>query len=1192
MKLTFTYGRWSRKAALSLGAVALSACCVHAAQAQFRTSVQGTVTDPSGAVIPNATLTLKDNQTNQTTVHKSDGNGIFNFNALPADHFTLTIEGDGFQKKVYNDLQFIPEQANSLQVQMQIGKTDTVVDVDGSAAPAMDTQTSNIGATVSANQIQHMPSFNRDVFTLSQLAPGVISDGSRSASGGVNTTPGNQGPGGTGNTGGFATENGVQANANGQQYGNNGISIDGISTVSAVWGGSTIITPNQDSIDNVRIVTNDYDAEDGRFAGAQTLVTSKSGTNQLHGSAYIAIHRPGLNAYNRRTIDSQTPIRNAQQYNQYGASLGGPIWKDKVFAFFSFESSPNSSNTPANSWFETSALRASAATNSIAYKYMNLTGSSPLGKLAAIQPTCSDIGLTEGQNCNTISGQGLDIGSPLTTGLGLQDLSSSGTNTTPGMGNGLDGIADVAFYNTESPTTSYYRQFNGRMDANISQKDHLAFTVYWVPQGSTSYNGGAARGYNYFIHDQVNQAMAVIWDHTFSPTLVNEARANVAGWRWNELTSNPQLPVGYPTASISLFAPGGSSGQQTALQSFGSSPGSHLDQWTMTYKDVLTKVLGRHTLKMGAEYTGLHYLLDPSGAPTYSFYNIWDFVNDAPYQEAGQFNYQTGLPGGVRQDERQNLWGGFIQDDWKITPSMTLHAGLRYSYFDSLYSKQNQLPSVALGSGASSFTDLHINLGTNMWTPQHLNFGPQVGFNWAPQSLNSKLVVRGGFGLSYNQQEIAITANTGYNPPTQNNYTFAYNNPADPGKNGADIVYGVSSNANSLNGLPSNPHTITSYNSNLLPTSGNASLVILGDGHGHVPTTYVQHYSLGADYQLAYNIVASVGYQGSVSRHLINHLSPNSYAVTRGYTLNSLIPNSGGDFWVNSGSANNNALLLELKHTMSHQFSLDGQFQLAKSMDVDGSGPYYEDPYYPANPANSYGPSDFNIGKQVKVFGMWQPVFFHGDKRWVEKVAGGWSLSGIYTWHTGYPFSPQYNLSQSLYCQGCGYTYLRPSYNGTAGTSHSNKSFINGTNFFNGNANAVGASTQTATVNGTENTAVAYNNKYFTVPDFTNSITWSSPTGFTPNVALPNNPGLRRNAFTGPGYRNVDASLAKSFGFPDNRVLGHNANLEIRADALNLFNLLNLDPAQMNSDITSANFGRDYVALGGRTISFTARFSF
>ena len=169
-----------------------------------------------------------------------------------------------------------------------------------------------------------------------------------------------------------------------------------------------------------------------------------------------------------------------------------------------------------------------------------------------------------------------------------------------------------------------------------------------------------------------------------------------------------------------------------------------------------------------------------------------------------------------------------------------------------------------------------------------------------------------------------------------------------------------------------------------LPTAGNASVVIVGNGYGNLPTTYIQHFSLGTDYQFGKNIVASIGYQGSLGRHLINHMNPNAAGVVGGWTLNPLV--TGGDFWLNSGISSNNAMLVEVKHPFAHHFQADAQFQWAKSLDTNASGPYNEDPYYPLLPAYSYGPSDFNVGKSFKIFGLWQPVFFHGGHSWMEKV--------------------------------------------------------------------------------------------------------------------------------------------------------------------------------------------------------------
>ena len=223
----FAYVRYSVLALLLVASVSASA--------QFRASIQGTVTDPDGAVVPNAQLTLKDNGTNNVLTAKSDSSGTYNFNALPADVFTLTATAPGFNQKVIANLQIIPEQPNSVNVQLTLGATSTTITVSGATESAVDTETSNIGGTITSNDIEHTPSFNRDVLTLTQLAPGAVSDGSQGSGGGVYAIPGNQGPGGSGSSGASPTENRPQADANGQQNENNGISIDGISTVSAVW---------------------------------------------------------------------------------------------------------------------------------------------------------------------------------------------------------------------------------------------------------------------------------------------------------------------------------------------------------------------------------------------------------------------------------------------------------------------------------------------------------------------------------------------------------------------------------------------------------------------------------------------------------------------------------------------------------------------------------------------------------------------------------------------------------------------------------------------------------------------------------------------------------------------------------------------------------------------------------------------
>src|SRR6266702_2359302 len=398
--------------------------CALPAYAQYRASIQGVVTDPQGAAVSGATLTLKNLETNQQLTATADDNGIYNFNALPPSKYSLTVEKTGFKKKVLENVGVIPEQANALNIQLEIGEVTQSITVSGDSTPLIDTETASVNGVVSANQIQHMPSFGRDVLKLAQLAPGSFADGSQGGGGGNNyNLPGTQtgGGGSGGNDGIFKTENGAQVIANGQQSEKNGISIDGISTTSSVWGGSTVITPSEDSIDNVKVISNSYDAEDGRFSGAQLKITSKSGTNDFHGSLFLTTHQPNLNAYQRFNGAGLAVTRDNNKFEQFGGSVGGPIWKNKIFAFFNYETIREPlSNLPGNGWYETPAFDALAPSGIIAAQYLSFPGNGVVGTLNTAA-TCTTAGLTEGVNCRTISGQGINLGTPLTTGSGQQD---------------------------------------------------------------------------------------------------------------------------------------------------------------------------------------------------------------------------------------------------------------------------------------------------------------------------------------------------------------------------------------------------------------------------------------------------------------------------------------------------------------------------------------------------------------------------------------------------------------------------------------------------------------------------------------------------------------------------------------------------------------------------------------------------
>jgi hypothetical protein len=266
-------------------------------------------------------------------------------------------------------------------------------------------------------------------------------------------------------------------------------------------------------------------------------------------------------------------------------------------------------------------------------------------------------------------------------------------------------------------------------------------------------------------------------------------------------------------------------------------------------------------------------------------------------------------------------------------------------------------------------------------------------------------------------------------------------------------------------------------------------------------------------------------------------------------------------FWFsNDAAAHYNALLTEISHRFSSQFTIDVQYRFSKNID-QGSQDYFTDSY-PFDINASNGPADFDITHDFKAWGMWTPKFFGGVHSWMEKVVGGWSLSAILDAHSGFPWTPTYNTRVDLVYPNSGYRTLRPGrYSGVAGRDYSNATFQRPNGNFPG-----GALT------------------YFTLPTF-------SSTGIPPQ------PGVGRNSFRGPRYLGIDMTIAKAFGVPKMKIFGEGAMLNLRLDAYNVFNKLNLNPTpntsiSTNGTISNPQFGQSQGAFAGRIVEIQARFSF
>ena len=411
--------------------------------------------------------------------------------------------------------------------------------------------------------------------------------------------------------------------------------------------------------------------------------------------------------------------------------------------------------------------------------------------------------------------------------------------------------------------------------------------------------------------------------------------------------------------------------------------------------------------------------------------------------------------------------------------------------------------------------------------------------------------------MGYTGLEAAITTNTRFNPPFLSNNTNL---------TGGQILYATAGSPYTFDGQPANPNLVTDFDANNLPTA-NVQLNVTGlptDWH----TAMNYRFSLQGQYDLGHQWVATVGYQGSLGRHLPlqnnlnNELAPAIIAGQIAYNPKLQFI----DWYEDTGNSSFNALLLELHHQFSHSYEVDAQYRWAKSLD-NGSGPYVE-PDYEFLPGLNYGPSDFDVRNMFKLWGLWTPTLFHGHN-WAEKTIGGWTISGILNLHSGFPFNPNYGGigCNAVYANSGDCNLRAASYLGGASTSQSTDAFKQTSgNFTNGGST------------------------YFTAPAVVQGPAWPTDgTAPTPGP-LPGLPGIGRNAFFGPRYFDTDMTLTKAFGLPSMKVLGEGAKLELRGNAYNLFNKLNL--ASPDTNITDTHFGRAQNVLGSRTIELEAHFKF
>jgi hypothetical protein len=1216
---------------------------VSAANAQFKAGIQGTDTDTAGGRDPGATITLTNKETSKTQTVTSSDEGFYRFNQLAPGSYALTAEKSGFKKQVLEDVVVSAEDVQGIDLLLTPGEVSEIVTVTETSTAALETENGSVKGTITTQEVLRQPQVGRDPYELLRLAPGVLGDTARGGPGNsAQFLPGTEALGGASNTGVFQTENQPQVSANGQRVSSNNYMIDGVSVNSLGLGGAAVVTPNQESVKEISIVTSSYSAEDGRNTGAQVKVVSQNGTNQFHGSAVLNYGSPKLNSFNKffgpanipatlltcqrgtKVFASRCPQIVDQYERKFAGSLGGPIYlprfgeggpaylsgKNKLFFFVSYEGLRRNTITTNNVFLETPEFRD--------YVIRTRPGSfaAQLFSLPGIIPRVIGSGLTPSNRPNgtAITGQAglsFDIGS-INRPLGSKIFTQT-----------LDGIPDVTFASVAVPVRTKGNQYNSRVDYN-RKNDQFAVSTYFTKLENFA-GSPTGRPFEDTTFKPVNSAATFAWIRTINAKFLNEARFNFTRFNDDEfsaLLANANLFVPRLEINGFTFVGGGFNFGLGAGQNFGVDPAlpKKLTQNTYEIRDTVTYVRGNQAFKIGGE---ARHEQDNSNRtvnarPRFNFDNILSFANDAPFFEfSSDVDPRTGAPPDSQFYFRSNSYGLFIQDDWKFRPNLTFNIGLRWEYQAPLTEKRDRLTNYVFGP--NGIVDGRVVPVKQLYDPDRNNFAPRLGFAWQPnfkflgeRFAEGRTVIRGGFGISYDRIFENLGNNVRFNPPfAAAGAPFCCGTATDP--NDPDgIVYGFAPPGTLA--FPVNPGLragIDPLTGGLLASSSTTLpggfirrdlLIEVNGTPKHLPNSYVYSYSLEVQTQLMKNLVASLGYQGSMGRKLIRTVDLNRF--TPGDTFNCdgcrnqrdgvqeadannnrITPRLVGNpnffrifFPLPDVNSSYNSMIVRVTRQYARGVQIEANYRWSKSIDTSsfGRGTQQTDP---SNPQLNRGPSDFDVRHNFILSALWDIPLFRNRKDFIGKAFGGWQINGILDLHSGFPWTPQEGCcfdngpdDVGNDANGDGILNDRPTqYFGGVIANPSNQDFINGL-FPAGGPRTFGVPTN---------------------PD--GSLACTDFPVHCNNPALRGPAGIGRNSFRGPKYRSLDLSVVKQTRLPG--FLGERANLEIRANFFNAFNILNLPPfqtgGQSNTDFTNTgDFGRSLFGLAGRVVEVQARFSF
>lgn len=993
-------------------------------------NVTGTVTDPAGAVIPDAHIAIHDvdRGVDYDTVANSSGN--FTQTHLLPGHYSIRVTATGFAEYTATavvQVDFITR----VDAKLQLGGASQTVSVTGES-PLLKTDRADVSNTLTGNQLGKLPILDRNVTSLLAALPGAGLSPSAGSSSAENQ------------------ERDQQIPVNGQLSYSNGFLLDGTENHSNILGLSVIV-PNPDTLEEFKVTSSNYDARFGNASGAMMEGATKSGTNQIHGSAFEYLRNDFFNA-----ADPFTQIDAPIRWNQFGGTLGGPIRKNKLFAFFGYQGTRRNISGALITTVPTAAER-NGDLSSLLGNYICADGSTSASGCAAP----AYVSTTEGTQVPARDGMVFNPATGNADGSGRQAFSTNGhvnvlTPAAP-MSKLLTylpppnfGAPDQIFnnYATTVPETSNADQYDGRVDHNINDRHHLfgryslADFVLHGPGGFGAEAGGPIP-FSFAGNSLArNQSLALGYTYSITPTLIADFRFGFYRYRVHNLPNGfgttPALDAGLlglnrrgqDTSGMPAFYVNGNGGFN-----FGYSLGVNgcncpLDetenqfQWVSNW----TRQSGNHTIEWGADVrraqqkridSSTHRAGEVTFNPsTTGSLDLDNLANGNASTGAGLASFLLGYPGSFVQQNtgpglypalRQTRLFFFGQDAWRATSKLTVTYGLRY---------ENYLPQVAAKPGGAGTFDPSTgevvvagfgNVPRNMGVkPYNLGFAPRLGIAY---QVTPRWVVRTGYGRSFNAAGVgAVWAqNPEIDPPVQ----FVQNlNPSNP--------YSAAIPTFLTTGPPA--PAIPPFQSGRYPLPPGVSVYFFFDPLSSYRIPLSDSWNFSVQHQIVPSLTVEAAYVGNVGRHLFLNLNRNQ-AVPGPGDFDSRRPFfKYGDTQAiysvcNCDNSNYNSLQLKAQKRLSHGLDFLIAYTWSKALDNGEGGYGFSDNY---NVKADHGPATFDRTHALTILHNWELPFGKGRKflsrtnKVVEGVAGGWRFSGVSTLYSGVAFSPTISSAPSV----------------------------------------------------------------------------------------------------------------------------------------------------------------------------------